>query len=224
MHDAARTYFVGALDLARSAGDRALGGKVLAIMSHQANFLGRHAEALDLAQAAKSGAAGVAPPRVHAMYCAMEARALSSTGDEMAATRAVREAESAFARQGGEDEPPWIRYFDVAELHDEFGHCFRDLGRAEESARNLGIALDTSSAAYPRSRTFSRLVLASTRLQKGEVDEAAHDAVSAMNSLGSLRSARICSYVQDLASGFDRVGDCAATRQFKRHATTLLVG
>ncbi|MGF1652480.1 MAG: hypothetical protein ACFCUP_04070 [Actinomycetales bacterium] len=224
MHDAARTYFVGALDLARSGGDRALSGKVFAIMSHQANFLGRHAEAVDLARAAKSGAAGAAPPRVHAMYCAMEARALSARGDEAAATRAVREAESAFARQGGEDEPPWIRYFDVAELHDEFGHCFRDLGKAEESARNLDIALATSSSAYPRSRTFSRLILASTHLQRGDADEAAHIAVSALNSLGSLQSARVRSYVRDLASRFDRVGDGPATRQFNRHAAALLAG
>jgi hypothetical protein len=40
MHGLARRYFVQALSLAHVSGDRPLGGKVLALMSHQANYLG----------------------------------------------------------------------------------------------------------------------------------------------------------------------------------------
>jgi len=220
-HDIARRYFRNAFDLTRAGDDRALGGKVLAVMSHQANFLGHHADAVDLARAAKLGARGAASPRVHAMYCAMEARALAAGGDEASATRAIMEAEVAYAKHDGEPGPPWIRYFDFSELHDEFGHCFRDLNRPLEAALHLSVALDSSSAAYPRSRTFSRLVLASTHLQQGDVDTAASSAVDAITSLGSLQSARVRSYIRDLKARFIPFAGSAAVAEFTRRTRTL---
>ncbi|MGL5866570.1 MAG: hypothetical protein ACRCYX_12010, partial [Dermatophilaceae bacterium] len=222
LHGVASGYFREALELGQAAGDRPLGGKVLAVMSHQANFLGRHAEALDLARAAKLGAASDAPPRANAMYCAMEARACSALGDERAATQAIREAETHFARQGADPGPSWIQYFDVAEFHDELGHCFRDLGRPAEAATNLGIALEASSAAYPRSRTFSRLVLASTHLQRGQVEQAAEVAMETLMVLGSLRSARVRAYVSDVMARFGMFGPCTAADDFMRQARRLL--
>jgi hypothetical protein len=53
-HGAAQRYFVHGLRLAREAGDDVLGGRLLANLSHQANFLGRFSEAVQLARAAQS--------------------------------------------------------------------------------------------------------------------------------------------------------------------------
>jgi hypothetical protein len=50
------------LRLANAGGDRMLGGRILAGMSHQANFLGYFDHAINLARAAQRGAAGHATP------------------------------------------------------------------------------------------------------------------------------------------------------------------
>jgi hypothetical protein len=39
-----------------------------------------------------------------------------------------------FERRRPEDDPGWFQYFDDAELSAEFGHCLRDLRRAEDAA------------------------------------------------------------------------------------------
>src|SRR5690606_21269608 len=55
-HGLAQRYLIQALSLARSAGDHALGGEILAGMSHQAVYIGRPDHALDLARAAQLSA------------------------------------------------------------------------------------------------------------------------------------------------------------------------
>lgn len=199
-HGLARRYFVQALNLAHTAGDRPLGGKVLALMSHQANFLGEYAEAVDLARAAKLGGAGHATPSVRAMYCAMEARALASLGDTRGCIRALREAESAFARRHPDDEPDWIGYFDAAEFHDEFGHCFEALGQTSQAIRHATRSLAASGDIYPRSRTFCRFTLASSYLNAAraatrDIEQAVAVASEALPLIDQLKSVRVQSYV-----------------------------
>lgn len=198
-HSSAQRYFLSALELARSCGDRALGGKVLAVMSHQENFLDRPERAVDLARAAKLGATGCAPPRVHAMYCAMEARALARQGDSRGCGEAMNEAEDFFSRGTDGEEPQWIQYFDSAELHDEFAHCLRDLRRPKAAARQAELALESSDPAYARSRTFSRLVLVAADVQRGEIERACATATRALESVARLRSSRVRRYVRDIA-------------------------
>jgi hypothetical protein len=58
-----------------------LGARLMSSLSHQANYLGQFQDALQLARAAQSAAAGRATPTVLSMFLAMEARALASLGD-----------------------------------------------------------------------------------------------------------------------------------------------
>ncbi|SEM91562.1 hypothetical protein [Nonomuraea pusilla] len=101
-HGLAQRYMVKALMLAREAGNRMLGGRILAGMSHQANYLGHYGAAVNLARAARMGADGAATPTAMALFHAMEARALASQGDE---ARALGEAEPWFERRVPEDDP-----------------------------------------------------------------------------------------------------------------------
>lgn len=196
MHGLARRYFVQALNLAQAAGDRALGGKVLALMSHQANFLGEYAEAADLARAAKLGAKGHATATAHAMYCAMEGRALASLGDRPGCLRALREAESSFARRDVAQDPDWIAYFDEAELHDEFGHCFAALRQTRDAVEHADLCLRRSDEGYVRSRTFCRITLASAHLGRRDVEQACSVAAQALDLVGRIKSSRVRSYIQ----------------------------
>lgn len=204
MHGLARRYFVQALNLAHLSGDRALGGKVLALMGHQANFLGDYRQAVDLARAAKVGAKGHATPTVHAMYCAMEGRALASLGDERACARALSEAEHAFEHSGTAVEPDWIAYFDQAELYDEFAHCFAALRRTEDATKYANMALTYArDNNYRRSRTFCQLTLAQAQIlavdsRRRDVDKACHIAADSLPELEQLKSSRVRAYIGTL--------------------------
>ncbi|MFC0037670.1 transcriptional regulator [Actinomadura rayongensis] len=227
-HGLARRYFVQALNLAHTSGDRALGGKVLALMSHQANFLGEFTEAVDLARAAKLGGAGHATPTVQAMYCAMEARALASLGDARGCLRALSEAEAAFAKRYPGDEPDWIGYFDAAEFHDEFGHCFQALGHTSQAVRHATLSLAASGDSYPRSRTFCRFTLATShvsasRSRDRDVDQAVAVATEALPLVDQLKSVRVRSYIRTFNRHLDTYADTAAVSAFRERLAEVLV-
>jgi transcriptional regulator with XRE-family HTH domain len=108
---AARRYFVQALDLATHAEDRSLGASVLSAMSHQANYLGAHREARDLARAALTGAGERATATMRAQFLMMEPRAHAARRDKGDCFRAMSEAERAFGARQPDADPEWIRYF-----------------------------------------------------------------------------------------------------------------
>ncbi|WP_157181529.1 hypothetical protein [Actinopolymorpha alba] len=111
-------------------------------------------------------------------------------GDKRACLRAMREAENAFSRRDEADDPDWIGYFDAAELHDEFGHCFTALRQVADAEHHTRIALTHSGDAYPRSRTFCRLSLATAYLVRKDVEQACTVAAEAVQVADRLKSAR----------------------------------
>jgi hypothetical protein len=58
-HGAAQRYFTQGLRLARDGGDALTGGRILANLSHQANYLGNYNEAVHFARAAQSAIVGL---------------------------------------------------------------------------------------------------------------------------------------------------------------------
>ena len=99
-HGAAQRYFMQGLRLATEAKDPVLGGRLLSNLSHQANYLGRYDEALQYSRAAQASGAGRASGTVTAMFLAMEARALASSGDTRLCARTLNLAEQAMAAAG----------------------------------------------------------------------------------------------------------------------------
>jgi hypothetical protein len=57
-------YFTSALRYSHAAGNRLLGGRILAAMSHQAIYLGHLRQAIDFAQAARTATRQVATARI----------------------------------------------------------------------------------------------------------------------------------------------------------------
>jgi hypothetical protein len=222
LHGLARRYFVQALNLAHASGDRALGGKVLALMSHQANYLGEYQEAVDLARAAALGAGGQATPRVRAMYASMEARGLASIGDKRACLRTMKRAEAAFAQSSGADEPDWIEYFDQAELQDELAHCFTALRAPRDAAYHAQLALGQSSDLHPRSRTFCRISLATSYLDAGDVLQACDTAAEALAAAGRIKSARVRKYVRVFDRRLNDFGRQRSILDFRERAREIL--
>ncbi|MFF2145167.1 regulator [Kitasatospora sp. NPDC058190] len=197
-HGLAQRYFVQALRLSQAAGDRALGGYILVTMSHQAVHLGHGREAVQLARVAQQGVGTAVPPVVQSLMHAAEARGHGLLGDVRSCTTALVRAErSLAASRTGDELPSWARYFDEAQLSDEFAHCYRDLQQWRTSAQHAEKSLRLRSPAYARSRIFCRLVLATARLGMGDLDEACTMATDALRAAGEMRSARSLEYVRD---------------------------
>ncbi|MGW4651361.1 regulator [Kitasatospora sp. NPDC004289] len=197
-HGLAQRYFVQALRLSQAAGDRVLGGYVLTTMSQQAVHLGHGREAIQLARVAQQGVGTAAAPTVQALMHAAEARGHALLGDVRACTTALVRCERALGIARPSDElPSWARYFDEAQLADEFAHCYRDLQQWRPAAQHAEKSLRLRTPAFARSRILCRLVLASSRLGLGEVDEACGLATEALRAAGEMRSARTVEYLRD---------------------------
>jgi tetratricopeptide (TPR) repeat protein len=195
-HGAAQRYFMQGLRLAGEAEDPVLGGRLLSNLSHQANYLGRYNEALQFARAAQTGAVGRVTATVNAMFLAMEARALASSGDSRMCAQVLHRAERMFAQRDPSKDPTWISYFDALELAGEAAHCFRELGQAHETQIFAARAIDPVHTP-PRTRAFISMVTAAGAFKAGNLDEALSLANEALGLTGSLQSSRYVRYLTD---------------------------
>jgi hypothetical protein len=221
-HGSAQRLLTVALNLTQEAGDRALGGRILAGMSHQANYLGQPRRAVELARAAREGARGQATPTAVALFYAMEARALASSGDEAACTAALSAAETALLSGDPANDPEWVRFFDAAELHAEFAHCFRDLGKPQLAADHAQLSIEKSDSMYVRSLSFCRTVLATAYAQRGELDEALHIARGVVDTAAQLRSQRVMAYLDDFRGRLDVFGSASVKTDFDLYVADRL--
>lgn len=220
-HGLAQRYFVQALRLAQAAGDRVYGGYVLVTMSRQAVYLGHGREAVQLARVAQQGVGSGAPPVVLALLHATEARGHGLLGEVRACTAALVRAERALEAARGDDVPYWARFFDEAQLADEFGHCHRDLQQYRAAVQHAERSLQLRAPAYARSRLFCRIVLATARLGLGELDVACALGAEAMQQAVDMRSLRATEYVRDFARRLEVHRDAAAVRAFHDRAAVL---
>ncbi|MEU2043817.1 hypothetical protein [Nocardia niwae] len=193
-HSAASRYFVQGLRLAQEAGDHLMGARLLANLSHQANFVGRYQDAVMYARAAQSALRGHGTPMVETMCVMMEARGLASLSDQRGAASAIHRAEQIFERRKG-DEPSWISYYDAAELAGDASHCFRDLQLAPQTRTSIQAALTDDTP--PRTRAFIQVVAGDAALIAGDLEEAGALAAAAIINGDGLQSARYLRYLGD---------------------------
>ncbi|WP_232247702.1 regulator [Kitasatospora azatica] len=218
-HGLAQRYFVQALRLSQAAGDRVLGGYVLITMSQQAVHLGHGREAVQLARVAQQGVGTASPATVQSLMHAAEARGHGVLGDARSCTTALVRSERALAlARPGDDLPSWARYFDEAQLADEFAHCYRDLQQWRPAAQHAEKSLRLRSATYARSRVFCRIVLAAARLGLGDLDESCALATEALRAAGEMRSARTVEYLRDFHRRLAPYRGSPAARAFEEAA------
>ncbi|GEB53141.1 hypothetical protein SCA03_56920 [Streptomyces cacaoi] len=222
-HGLAQRYFVQALRLTQAAGDRAFGSYVLVTMSRQAVYLGHGREAVQLARVAQQGIGTSAQPVVQALLHAAEARGHGVLGEVRACAASLARAERALeASRPGEDVPQWARFFDEAQLADEFGHCHRDLQQYRAAAQHAERSLQLRGAGFARSRLFCRIVLASARLGLGEIEQACVLGAEAAQHAAEMRSVRAHEYVRDFERRLEPYRDAAAVRQYREKVAALV--
>ncbi|MFG2112397.1 regulator [Streptomyces sp. NPDC048718] len=221
-HGLAQRYFVQALRLAQAAGDRAYGSYVLITMSHQAVYLGHGREAVQLARVAQQGVGSAAPPVVQALLHAVEARGHAVLGEARACGAALARAERALdAARPGDEVPYWAKFYDEAQLADDFGHCHRDLQQYRAAAQHAERALQLRGPGHARSRLFCRVVLASARLALGELDQACALGAEAAQQASEMRSARAVEYVRDFERRLEPYRDAPAVRIYRDRVAAL---
>ncbi|WP_318211331.1 MULTISPECIES: regulator [unclassified Streptomyces] len=221
-HGLAQRYFVQALRLAQAAGDRAYGSYVLLTMSCQAVYLGHGREAVQLARVAQQGVGPTAPPVVQAMLHAVEARGHAVLGEARVCSASLVRAERALeAARPGDEVPYWARMFDEAQLADELGHCHRDLQQYRPAAQHAERALQLRAPGFARSRLFCRVVLATSRLALGELDQACALGAEAAQQASEMRSARATEYVRDFERRLEPYRDAAAARTYRDRVAAL---
>ncbi|GAA3237084.1 regulator [Streptomyces sp. XM83C] len=221
-HGLAQRYFVQALRLSQAAGDRPYGAYVLVTMSRQAVYLGHGREAVQLARVAQQGVGTGAPPTVQALLHAAEARGHAVLGEVRACTASLVRAERALeAVRSGDEVPHWARFFDEAQLADEFGHCHRDLQQFRAAAQHAERSLQLRGPGYARSRLLCKVVLATARLGLGELDQACSLAAEAAGQAAEMRSVRAVEYVKDFERRLEPYKDTAPVRGYRDRVAAL---
>ncbi|MEU7579229.1 regulator [Streptomyces sp. NPDC041068] len=221
-HGLAQRYYVQALRLSQAAGDRAYGSYVLVTMSRQAVYLGHGREAVQLARVAQQGVGSSAPPVVQSLLYAAEARGHGVLGEVRACTASLVRAERSLeAARPGDDVPHWARFFDEAQLADEFGHSYRDLQQYRAAAQHAERSLQLRAPAFARSRLFCRVVLATARLGLGELEQACQLGAEAAQAAGEMRSARAHEYVRDFERRLEPYRDAAPVRGYRDRVAAL---
>jgi hypothetical protein len=212
-HGLAQRYLTQALAYARHAGDPALAAEILAAQAHQALYLARPDEAIDLARAAQAAAIRHGSATLLTECLVMEAHGHAARNDAHACGTALAQAERTFDRAAREDDPTWLRYFDEAYLAARMAQCFRDLGEASHAARYARRSLNMDGR-YVRGRAFNLSLLATAHAAQGEPEQASHIGRQALDLTVRLTSARSVRYVHDLARRLRTQASVPAVRDF----------
>ena len=212
-HGLAQRYLTQALAYARHADDHALAAEILAAQAHQALYLARPDEAVDLARAAQAAAARHGSATLLTECRVMEAHGHAARNDAGACGTALARAEQTFDRAAREDDPAWLSYFDEAYLAARMAQCFRDLGEAGHAARYARRSLDMDGR-YVRGRAFNLSLLATAYAAQGEPVQASVIGRQALDLTVRLTSARSVRYVRDLVRTLRPRADVPAVRDF----------
>jgi len=212
-HGVAQRYLTQALAYARHAGDHALGAEILAAQAHQALYLARPGEAIDLSRADQAAALKHGSATLLTECLVMEAHGHAASNDAHACGATLATAERTFDRSTQEDNPAWLAYFDEAYLAARMAQCFRDLGEASYAARYARRSLDMDGR-YVRGRAFNLSLLATAYAAQDEPERACSAGRQALVLTVRLTSARSIHYVRDLVRRLRPRADIPAVRDF----------
>ncbi|WP_405497503.1 hypothetical protein [Nocardia sp. NBC_00511] len=218
-HGLAQRYLIQALRLARAGSDGALSAEIMAAMSHQATYVGRPGDAVDLARAARIAARAAGLGTLESECHMVEAHGHAARRDETACSSALNAAERAFDRAEPGERPVWLAYFDQSYMSAKTAHCFRELGDNARTAHFAEKSL-TMSVGYQRGRAFNLSLLASA-LAPADPREAVRIGIGALNIAVDLASRRSLSYLRDLRYRLRPFNDLTEVAEFRQRVLDL---
>jgi hypothetical protein len=221
LHGHAQRYLTVALSFAHHAGNDGLGAEVLAAQAHQAVYLARPGEAVDLARAAQATARRAGLATLLAECHVMEAHGHAVNNGARACGRALSGAETAFGRAVRGNDPAWLRYFDEAYLAARMAHCFRALGEPAHAERYARRSLHMDGR-FVRGKAFNLALLATALADQDDVEQACAVGAQALDLTAGLRSARSLRYIKDLQRSLRRQASTAAVQVFNARVAERL--
>lgn len=189
----AQRYFIQALRLAQTSGNRELGAYILGDMSTQANRRGDADQALELAIAGYRTALDCGSPLVAARCAAAQGRAHASRGDQRASAQMCTIAERTLDRAALTGERVWVKPYTADHVIADRLYMARDLGRTGDVQRIAPAVLASAGGKGRRHMLCTTALAASYLPAKGnshsDIDRACEVLGQALPSLGSLNSA-----------------------------------
>jgi hypothetical protein len=190
-HGLAQRYLIQSLRLAQASGNQVLGAHVLAGMADQATQQGHPAEGLGLARAGRHGLRGLTAPAALTDLWVLEARAHAAMGDVISTVHAIDAAERTYDRIDTAEEPEWARFIDEAYVTGEIANSLRDVRDAGNADR---FATQSVAACRRQNRnrraSLSYAVLATSHVQRGDLEAAAHAATQSLTMADGVPSIR----------------------------------
>jgi tetratricopeptide (TPR) repeat protein len=213
-----------ALWCAEEGRSTALRATILADMARKAAHLDRHDEALEMVESAQA-LRGDLTATGRAMLAASRARLLAQTARMDEARDEIARADEWFAERDPAADPPWLCYYDDAEHQGSIGKTRLPLARAgidvDDTIERLTAAVTQHSAEYVRSRTFSRIRLATLHCSVGDIDAAVQAAEAAMDDAATMKSTRMRDELTVLASATAGMRSARA-RDLRRSISAIL--
>ncbi|MEU5034911.1 MULTISPECIES: transcriptional regulator [Streptomyces] len=188
-HGLAQRYFHQALRLAKSSGDRGLGGYVIALLVTQSLFLGDHRRSIAFAEAALRAAGGHITPALAADLHAMQAKAYAQLGDAASARACIGRAEAQAGRIHTGREPDETGYVQPGLVDVQVAEALIGLGDLPAAREHAASAV--RAPAHDRGRVHRLAMLSHIELLQGEADRAATTAAEMAVRARGMESQRL---------------------------------
>jgi tetratricopeptide (TPR) repeat protein len=186
--DEATRHLDRALHAANVAQDPMLQAKVTNIVVMRCREAGEYAYAHVMSKSGTVSTAARSNPRLSALFHARVAHGHAYRGELGMAQRALGRAADALARVTPQTPtPPWLRFFDQAELAALAGLTYHALGRYKQAVQHGELATGQVLPGYVRNQTLYTLALADALLADREVEQAAARATDGLELAGQLR-------------------------------------
>jgi tetratricopeptide (TPR) repeat protein/transcriptional regulator with XRE-family HTH domain len=218
MHGAGQRYYRAAARLAGEAGDIGCYAAALRGLSVQAHYLGHHASALELAEAAVAESTRV--PRSEAAFLAGQLGvAYAARGDRRAAFAQIRSAERLLDRADGADLA--VGGYHAAALTHQQAETLAAVGDREAAIRALTGSLRHRPHAERRAHAITTARLAELYLDIGQLDEACAAWTTLLDESPHLRSGRVEEAIRTMSARLRPHGGYSPARTLLAQASQM---
>lgn len=191
-HELAQRYTHIALRAAHSAEDRQVGANVLGFAAYQAGVRGDGIAAEALSRTALAGGRGALTPAVEGAMYARLGMGRARLGDLSGAASSFDIAEGLLISSDLEEEPDWIYWFTLGDLHGIAGQAYMLANEPGTAVEHLNQAVGGTSEEFTRDRALWLSTMATAQVLNGGMEESLSTADDALEILsGDLCSGRV---------------------------------
>lgn len=221
LRSAGQQYYLGALRAAKTVGDDALAGFLLAEMGVHLSDSGNPAERVAQIQTAIADTPATVQPGVRSYLELHHAESLSRDGQHRKAGLALNRAHDLWNQNGDDELPSWLSWYGEAQVSSTEGKILLRAGQADRAVDALALAVDN---AVPRDQAVRAGRLATARLVGNDLDGALDAANRGLGLLETqVQSARAVSRLTKFGGYLSDHRDVPAVVEFRERLRSLPV-